>query len=310
MKTKILDFLADKNIAPQEQFNTALKLFIEHNGSQNLIRAYSNRTYSEVSLQSLRYDLQKHAGITDPELASHTIVAQVEKKKDQRDPEQLGIVIAENKDLFTQLVADMSAEEKEGYALFVQYPFLRDKKVPNEFKILTNDKITAFVSYKEGHADLFEKVASVAEPLLTTEEIYEIASGVVEDFLLNQDIKKELDHYRDTKEILGNHEVFADLKAQREIDAIDPVKLQGKYNNLKSQISRLNKDPEKNKLQIAELEETKNKIFVILYPGKELPVKKTVETVKPEVKKAPVKKVAAKTSKKTTPAKTENVKKA
>jgi hypothetical protein len=28
---------------------------------------------------------------------------------------------------------EMSAEEKEGYSLFAQYPFLREKTVPKEF---------------------------------------------------------------------------------------------------------------------------------------------------------------------------------
>lgn len=273
MKTKVLDFLTDKNLAPQEQFNTALKLLIEANGSQNLIRAYSNRTYSTTSLESLRYDLQKVADISNAELASHKPepkTGKTEGKTEERNPVIIMAIADEHKDLFTQLVAEMSAEEKEGYQLHVQYPFLRDKKVPKEFKELINDKITAFVAYKEGHQELFDKVAAVAEPQLTETEIYEIASTVVDEFLLNHAIKKELDHYRDNKEILGEHEIFADLKLQREVDAVKPEKLQGIYNNLKSQISRVKKKPEtaETVAKLAELEAKKEKVHARINPEK------------------------------------------
>lgn len=310
MKTKVLDFLTDKNLPPQEQFNTALKLLVECKGSQNLIRAYSNRTYSTTSLESLRYDLQKAVNISNSEIASHKVSAK-ENETDtiQRNPVIILAIADEHKDLFTQLVSEMSAEEKEGYQLHVQYPFLRDKNVPKEFKELINDKITAFVAYKEGHQELFDKVAALAEPQLTETEIYEIASTVVDEFLLNQSIKKELDHYRDKKEILGDHEIFADLKLQREVDAIKPEKLQGIYNNLKSQISNTNKKPDSNEKteKLKALEDKKAKIFTILYPGKPLPKKGETET--PE-SKAPAKKTTPKAAPKKSAAKTKPVGKA
>lgn len=298
MKTKVLDFLTDKNLPPQEQFNTALKLLIECNGSQSLIRSYSNRTYSAISLESLRYDLQKAAEISNSDLASHKTSTKTEEKKEERNPIILVGIADENKDLFTQLVAEMSAEEKEGYSLHAQYPFLREKTVPKEFKELINDKITAFVTYKEAHQELFDKVASLAEPQLTELEIYNLAATVVEEFLINQEIKKELDHYRDTKEILGDHEIFADLKLQREVDAIKPEKLQGIYNNLKSQISNTNKkpdSPEKTE-KLNTLEDKKAKIFIKLYPGKPLPKKGEIEVVEKTPPKKATPKAAAKKS--------------
>ena len=243
MKTEVLNFLTDINMAPHEQFNKALKFLSAHGGKTNLVRSYSNRTYSAVSLESILYDVQQAFEISKSEILNF-IPIEALVLEETRPAKELKAAAKKGKDLFQKLLEESSAEEKQAISLREQYPFLRDEDCPNELKALVTDKINAFISYKEKHQDLFDEVASVAEPTLTDEEIYKIASGLIKDVLENADIKKELDHYGETKEILGEHEVFTALKLEREINDIPATKLQGIYNNLKSQITKENKKPD------------------------------------------------------------------
>lgn len=248
MSTKALEFLTTDWETPQEEFNTGLAVFINHGGGRHLSRSYNTKGYTPQNLENLKYDLKKLLNIKDQDIRNFKL----EKEKvPVLPPHDLEIVIAENKDTFSTLFNEIEAKAKDGLKLYGQYPFLRTKECPNEFKILVSDALTAFDSYKAAHEELFEKVASVVDPVLTNDEIFTIANQLLEDFELNREIHEELKHYAEHNEILGEHEIFADLKLERSISAMTPAELSNRFNNLKSYVSRTkgkitkNKDPQK-----------------------------------------------------------------
>ena len=218
---KVLEYFKQLPTSEQEQFNKAMELFVQHNGNANTQRFYNRAGFSPKNLASLHYELKKLVGITDVDIINY-----------QSEPEQvptyegdLQELITEKKDVFLEILQDVNAEAKQGFRLESQFPFLREKDCPNELKILVNDAITAFHDYKNAHEELFAKLSAVAEPQLSNEQVYEIASQLLEDFELNQEIYAELEHYQKNKEILGEHVVFVTLKLEREVAKMAPAKL-------------------------------------------------------------------------------------
>ena len=156
-------------------------------------------------------------------------------------------LITEKKDVFLEILQDVNAEAKQGFKLESQFPFLREKDCPNELKILVNDAITAFHDYKNAHEELFAKLSAVTEPQLSNEQVYEIASQLLEDFELNQEIYAELEHYQKNKEILGEHEIFSALKLEREVEAMTPAKMASFVSGFNSAKSKAKKKVEEAK---------------------------------------------------------------
>lgn len=240
MKTKILDFLKNPSDNPVEDFNTGFALLQRTEGiSQGTLRNYNNQGYTPQSLENIKYDLRKAHDISDMDVLNHVVTVPeliiVGPRYDQN------LFVAANLDTFTNILKDMNEDEKSGLTISVQYPFLREADCPDELKILVADAITAFHNFRAAHTELYEKVVMPENTLLTEDEIYEIASGLLTDFELNREIHAELEHYAKTKEILGEHERFADLKRTRELDALTAVDLTRKINNLKSQLSKKRK---------------------------------------------------------------------
>lgn len=89
------------------------------------------------------------------------------------------------------------------------FPFLRDPSCPHELKILIADKITAYHNYTAAHTRLFE-----ADSL---EKTFEFSRDTVENYLDNQLIYKELNHFREKGSILGEHPIFDRLRRMDEI---------------------------------------------------------------------------------------------
>ena len=112
---------------------------------------------------------------------------------------------------------------------------------------MVNDAITAFHDYKNAHEELFAKLSAVAEPQLSNEQVYEIASQLLEDFELNQEIYAELEHYQKNKEILGEHSIFATLKLEREVAKMAPAKLASFVSGFNSAKSKAKKKVEEAK---------------------------------------------------------------
>lgn len=247
MKTKVLDFLKKPSDNPVDDFNTGFALLQRSEGiSQGTVRNYNIQGYTAQSLENIKYDLQKAHEISDLDVLNHEVaeavldIAPVAPAYDQK------LFIEANKDQFANILKDMNDSEKSGLSISVQYAFLREKDCPKELKELVNDVITSYHNFRAAHTELYEKVVQPENTKLTEDEIYEIAFGLLEDFEINREIHAELEHYAKTKEILGEHEIFADLKKSRELDALTAEQLMQKINNLKSNISKKKKKLEEN----------------------------------------------------------------
>jgi hypothetical protein len=256
MSTEALKYFTTEGLTPQEEYNQGLALLMSSpQSSRNLVRTYNNRGYSDTTLKNLKYDLMKAFQMKDQDIRKFRETAEPAAEQTEEivlTKRSIQHFVEENKDRkVMKIITGLPEEVAKGMKLYTQYPFLRTKECPNEFKILVGDAITAFESYRAGHEQLFEKVAVLADPILTNEEIYEVASLVLADFELNRECHAELEHYAKTGEILGDHEIFADLKLEREIAKLSPGDLAARYTNFKSYVSKAktklkeNKDSEK-----------------------------------------------------------------
>lgn len=242
MKIAVLDFLKKEYPKPVDRFNDGMGLLMRTpEASTMLQRNYNARGYTPQSLEALEYDLKKIYGISEADIRKHIIEV----------PEEINVVVgggttvydqalfmAANKDLFTNVLQEMNETEKAGFKIYDRYPFLREEDCPNEFKILTADAITAFHNFKEAHTELFNEVVLPENTELTNEEIYAIAARLLDDFEINRAIHSELEYYAKNNEILGEHEIFADLKKQRELNALTSADLSRKIGNIASNISK------------------------------------------------------------------------
>ena len=234
---KVLEYFKQLPTSEQEQFNKAMELFVQHNGNANTQRFYNRAGFSPKNLASLHYELKKLVGISEIDIINYQSAPVIEPTY-EGDLQELAI---EKKDVFLEILQEVNAEAKQGFKLESQFPFLREKDCPNELKILVNDAITAFHDYKNAHEELFAKLSAVTEPQLSNEQVYEIASQLLEDFELNQEIYAELEHYQKNKEILGEHSIFATLKLELEVAKMAPAKLASfvsGYNSAKSKAKK------------------------------------------------------------------------
>jgi len=90
------------------------------------------------------------------------------------------------------------------FRLNKEFPFLSKSDCPAELKILVADMITAHENYIRSHSELF-----TAEK---KEQIQQASRDTVENYLENRRIWKEMNHYKETGVILGEHPVFERTK--------------------------------------------------------------------------------------------------
>lgn len=81
---------------------------------------------------------------------------------------------------------------------------MRQSDCPPELKILVADMLSAYDLYKQGHESLFSA--------RTQDDLHKASSQTVEKYLENRLIWEELNHYKNTKSILGKHPLFDRLR--------------------------------------------------------------------------------------------------
>lgn len=116
-----------------------------------------------------------------------------------------------------------------------RYPFLNSPDCPDILKILVNDMFAAYDAYRTAFTHL------QIIPDETVAEAAEEAEKLVESYLTNREIWAELDHYRDTGEILGKAARFQKAeKAEPEEDltALSDMDLVKKLNSARANQSK------------------------------------------------------------------------
>lgn len=135
-------------------------------------------------------------------------------------------------------------EIKKSIKLREQFPFLREKDCPAVLKLLVNNMITAYENYKKGRAKLFDS--------LTEAEEADLARDIVDNFIENKQAFAELEHYKKSGEILGEHPIFEEQKIIEDLDSLSAEELNKKDGALRKNIST-------NKKKAAETEDAEEK---------------------------------------------------
>lgn len=120
-------------------------------------------------------------------------------------------------------------EIKRTMKLRDQFPFLKEKDCPGVLKELVSDMMTAYEKYKAGHALLFTAMSLEGEIALANE--------ITENFIENKQVYEELEHYKNTKQLLSLHPIFRELKIKAELEKLTGTELNKKNNSLRKNIS-------------------------------------------------------------------------
>jgi hypothetical protein len=137
-----------------------------------------------------------------------------------------------------------------------QFPFLSDPNCPNVFKILANDKMTAYYNYLDSHPKLR---TSQSEG-----ELLQNCKDVVENWLNNRLIFEEFEYYQKRKKVLGKHPIFKAMKREEkilEMKVPELIKLLDKLNMNIWRNKKLIKDEPGSDLMSERIERVKNYEF-------------------------------------------------
>jgi hypothetical protein len=91
-----------------------------------------------------------------------------------------------------------------------EFVFLEDSNCPEEFKVLVADMITSHTRYVKAHDRLYD----VANK--DNDQCFKVVSDLVENYIDNRNMWEELEHFKKTGKILGDHRIFTERK-RREI---------------------------------------------------------------------------------------------
>lgn len=131
---------------------------------------------------------------------------------------------------------EVPIEVKRSIKLREQFPFLKEKDCPAIIKTLVNDLITTYENYRDGHAKLFESMTQEEEAIL--------ARDIVDNFIENKQIFDELEHYKNTAQLLGAHPAFEQEKIKAELEKLTGEELNKRHNALRKNISTNKKKAE------------------------------------------------------------------
>lgn len=267
MKSKFIKVLANKDsLKDKKLYNRLLELYAQVAGVKQVY--HYQLGYTPQKLENLKYEVKKSQGISDKEIALYVPGEDEDEVKataPELTPEQIqkaaeahaAEVAARTKQenpIITELLTN--ADAQEGLKIRDEYPFLNDPNCPDVFKVLVSDKITAYKEYAKKHAEALE----ATDQGEAEEKLYELASAAVKDYQMNQDIKKELDHYRDTNgKVLGKHPALADLKLQQEVNEMTEGDLVSQRSNAQKAVNKYKADKAK-----AHLHEYHSKKFELI----------------------------------------------
>ena len=136
---------------------------------------------------------------------------------------------ARNKEMELQL-AELPDDQKASIKLREQFPFLSEPGCPDSLKILVNDLITSREKFIESQPKLHEAMSASESKVLV--------DFVLENYINNKEAWAELEHYKETGEVLGKHPVFERLANKESITLMSTTDLTKKINTLNTNIIR------------------------------------------------------------------------
>jgi len=221
MKEQIITYLRT-----DRSFESGARLYHKLGHNLALIRKFNIQGESKSNLEMLHYQLWKLTGL--PEKEFNDIMMQPVSKPKQ--PENILKQIIEAAEAAPSTI---SVTEAVKFKLREEFPFLADKSCPDAFKILVADMMTAHDNYIQAHEELFN--------ITNEQEAFDAADTLINNYLDNQAIWKELNHYKTTGAILGKHPYFQDQNRQKELTAKSVPDLMIMLRNIEHSIWRVTK---------------------------------------------------------------------
>jgi hypothetical protein len=271
IKIIVLGFLQNLSDNKYEQFNKAFELYKQLPNKSHQFEARYNRSgFTEDGLKNLLYDLKTLNGITDLELHSPVDANEIEVKEEEvLDFKELNDFPESSEDaklankLFDHI--EMPENAPEGYKVIPgeeltpireEFPYLNDADCPEIIYVVVGKRIAAHKRYQELHAI----VQQIAEKTFegTEDEKKEIVTLCDAAFTENSLLWNELNHYKETGELLGKHKLFTEVVAKREVDLMTNEEL-AKYrtssatflSKKRAALKKAKSDAEKQKLNQA-----------------------------------------------------------
>lgn len=255
MKQNVLQILNSKK-SDLEKFNSLFQIYRNIPGkSDAMIRYFNLQGYKPNTFDDLVYQVCKELQISDFDIANYKTIQLKPKIEDEELSGDANSNTGSNDDSDDDDSKNDNPDDDSGSEAFnfrEEYPFLNNPEIPEEFKILAADKITAYKTLQEGHEKL--RAISNGESDLSEEEAANIAKVVSIADELNSLIKEEFDHYKETGEILGKHPIFKERVLIKKIEKMTGEQKSKRITNLNTYIRRDSK-----KLSEAKTEEDKKK---------------------------------------------------
>lgn len=243
MRNQVLQFLRNLPTKKEDQFNQAFLFLQKAPGVQFAqVRSYNVLGATQSNINNILYDLKKLYGITDIEVRSKKVILETNEE----------IIVQESVDplVFSLGIKEETTSKNSLHDIF---PFLKAKDCPNELLIVSGQVVASWKRYQ----DLKQQVDAISEGTLevSEEENLRITAECQAEFTANQSLYKELEYYKENKQILGEHEVLKEYALQKEVDKMTPEQLVKFRTNAAS-----NKSKDKTRLENAKDEASAEKI--------------------------------------------------
>lgn len=230
-KQDILDTLIHPELSPVDKFNQLLREYQNHEKrNKNILQSLNRQGYSANSYNKLVYEIKKIYNISDVEAKTHVLPKETENCPTcipTTNVAQTGDEVVNTEDLSAKK-ADIE-NKTDTPKLREEFPFLNQENTPDEFKILVADRITIFKKLAE--------MRGIIEDPNTSEDVRaELAPKIADADEANDAIWKELNHYQETGEVLGEHEIFSRLSLERKIDSMTAAEKIQRVETIKGQI--------------------------------------------------------------------------
>lgn len=238
MQNEILEYFKT-----DRSYSAGLALFQAYSHNQSFLKKF-NQGESPKNLQILHYQLWKLTG------EHESVFNQVMQKPPEHALRQAQGSNSVERSPVAELVEakpvpepiEGKPEQEARIKIREEFPFLANKNCPDAFKILVADMLTAYDNYVKSHADLYN--------VSDEKQAFNTADRLVENYLENQAIWKELNYYKATGKILGEHPYFEEQNRRKELTAMsvpDLIKLKDNFEmNIWRNKKKLEDDPKPN----------------------------------------------------------------
>lgn len=227
-KKKITDWLCGPRLHAE-----GVELYRIYGSNLRLKRQFAVDDTS-VTREMMVDELRRIAGISEAELARLPRLA-TRPAVSIPDPEPIPAVSAGSDTPGDNRNIEAPETARKMMRFRDRFPFLSSPDCPDVLKVLVSDMFTAYGRYRSAFARL-QTLGDEASEQAAAE-----CGRVVEAYLSNREIWDELEHYKETGEILGRASKFEELRQAEDISALSDVDLIGRLRSAQTNESKQKK---------------------------------------------------------------------